>query len=317
MLLAAGRGQRMQPLTRHCAKPALPVLDEPIVLRLARELSRKGIDSLVVNLHAHPESVRSALEGSPIPVQFSLEPRLLGSGGGIGSARDWLCDEPFVVLNADMRLDLDLGALCRAHRESGALATLALRDDARKIQLGAIGYDEAGSVRRITNLVDRGDETGSGLFIGAQIMDPGIFDHFPDTENFGVFSGLYRPLLENGMRVSSWLQPVARSWSPIGEPRELLDANLAALAECATQSSPERGREPGEIAARAWLGAGSSVEAGARVGPDCVIGEGARVPAGWQLESCLWLPGADPHDAPGPRSLNRAIAFGAEVWLDD
>ncbi|MFQ5697318.1 MAG: sugar phosphate nucleotidyltransferase [Myxococcota bacterium] len=316
MLLAAGLGERMRPLTLRMAKPALPVLDEPIVHRLARALAVQGIESLVVNLHAHPASVRRALADAPVPVHFSLEPRRLGSGGGIGAARHWLRDAPFLVLNADMLLELDLEALCRSHRRSGALATLALRDEPRKIEFGTIGYDEEGSVRRITDLVDRGGETGSGLFIGAQIMQPAIFDHFPRSPDFEVFPDLYKPLLEQGVEISSWLQPASSRWCPIGSPRELLDVNLQARAGLEAAGARGSQRARGASLGGAWLGQGSRLEPGARVSADSVIGAGSRVPSGWELESCLWLPGASPRETGGPRSLRRAIAFADEVWID-
>ncbi len=156
MILAAGLGERMQPVSGRCAKPALPVLDEPLVARMLRQLAEQGIESAVLNLHAHPESVREAAGGAAIPVEFSSEPELLGSGGGIRAARTRL--EPggrFLVLNGDMWLDLDLRAFLEAHERAGAVATLALRDDPRKRRFGTIGYNGGGSVCRITDLVSK------------------------------------------------------------------------------------------------------------------------------------------------------------------
>ncbi|MFI5314902.1 MAG: NDP-sugar synthase, partial [Myxococcota bacterium] len=167
MVLAAGLGTRMAPLARLCAKPALPVLDVAVILRLARALAAAGVERAIVNTHAHPETLHAALRHSPLPIDWLREPEPRGSGGGILGARHLLDDgAPFLVVNGDMCLELDFGALLKRHAESGSLATLALRDDPRKREFGSIGYDRAGHVCRITERIDLAREKASGLFIG-------------------------------------------------------------------------------------------------------------------------------------------------------
>ena len=107
MILAAGVGARMRPLTANRPKPVLPLLDQPILRLLVEQLAAQGVREVVVNAHAHPGQLRAALESAPIPVHYSVEPDLLGSGGGIRAARDLLQDShPFLVVNGDMVLDL-------------------------------------------------------------------------------------------------------------------------------------------------------------------------------------------------------------------
>jgi NDP-sugar pyrophosphorylase family protein len=321
MLLAAGRGERMQPLTRLRAKPALPILDEPLIARLIRQLAAQGVSSVVVNAHAHQESLQSAVRGAPIPVRFSPEPALLGSGGGIRAARSLLRGEGrFVVLNADMCLDLDLAGLLEAHERGRSLATLGLRDDPRKRRFGTIGYDASGSVCRITDLVSARAEKGSALFIGAQVLEQAIFEHMPKHPVFSVFEDLYAPMLERGERIGTWLQPPSAAWWPVGSPAELLEANLEALGRLARVEpgvvrEGESARIEGDVTGPAWIGAGAYVADGARVGPWTVVGAGAEVPAGWEAEDSLWLPDARPGGAQA-RALRRAVAFDAEVWVD-
>ena len=183
MILAAGLGTRMAPLSARRAKAALPVLDEPLVLRLVRTLADQGVERVIVNAHVFPEQIREALAKAPIPIQISFEAELRGSAGGILQARAFLDgSEPFFVLNADMWVDLDLRALLEAHARLGAIATLMLRDETRKHEFGTIGYAgyaDGARVSRITNLVDRGAEAGSGLFAGVQVVEPEIFSHMP------------------------------------------------------------------------------------------------------------------------------------------
>ena len=318
MILAAGLGRRMAPVNRDVAKPALPVLDEPLVRRLVTQLANQGVESVVVNAHAHAETLRDTVRDAPVPVTISREPDLLGSGGGILAARRWLeSEEPFWVLNADMRLDLDLAAFAATHREAGALATLGLRDDPRKRKFGSIGYDVGRTICRIREL-DRGGEVGSGLFIGVHLLEPRVFDRMPQSPAFDVIDALYIPAVEDREKLAVWSQPEDREWSPIGDPGELLDANLEALgratapAEAAAVLADASARVDGRVLGPAWIGASATVEAGARVGPWAVVGAGATVRRGSSVEHSLLLPNA----SPPARVLYRAIGYADEVWSD-
>jgi len=317
MILAAGLGTRMAPLARACAKPALPVLDVPVILRLARVLAGAGIERAIVNTHAHPESLRAALAESPLPIDWVSEPSPRGSGGGILGARSLLGEhESFLVVNGDMCLELDFRALCAQHRKSGALATLALRADSRKREFGSIGYDRQGHVSRITDRIDLGSEKASGLFIGVQVMSPAIFARMPAREAFEIIPDVYLPALRDGAAIGTWLQAESDAWWPVGTPRELLDANLAALRhEVGSESvrAAASARVEGRVTGPAWIGERARVEAGAQVGPQAVLSAGAVVRAGARLEAAVALPGAELRAG---ESLVRAVAFDGGVWRD-
>jgi NDP-sugar pyrophosphorylase family protein len=317
MVLAAGLGTRMAPLARDCAKPALPVLDVPVIARLVRALAASGVECAIVNTHAHPDSLHAALRDSPLPIDWLSEPAPRGSGGGILGARDLLEDDtPFLVVNGDMCLELDVAALVARHGESGALATLALRDDFRKRDFGSIGYDRDGHVCRITDRIDLGSEKASGLFIGVQVMSPAIFARMPSRDAFEIIPEVYVPALRDGASIATWIQPAGAAWWPVGTPRELLDANLAALARETVAESPSvaaSARVAGDVVGPAWIGAGARVEAGARVGPHAVVSRGAVIRANARLERAVALPGSE---VAAGESLARAIAHGREVWRD-
>jgi mannose-1-phosphate guanylyltransferase len=322
MILAAGLGTRMAPLTQRVPKPALPVLGEPMILRMIRQLVAQGVEHVVVNVHAHPDVMAAAVASAPRRVEISVEPELLGSLGGIRAARRHLeGSEPFLVLNADMVIDIDLGQLARRHRESGALATLLLREDPRKHAFGTIGYEEDGAVRRITDQISLGSEKGSGLFTGIQLLSPGVFEHLPARPVSHLMQDLYVPLLRRGARVMAAHMDPSDAWWPVGTPGELLDANLLALDAALARGGPRTSavladpsaRIEGDVVGPAWIGAAARVAAGARVGPGVVVDAGAEVPDGLVASEMLFLCGARP-DARGP--LRRAIAYDREVWRD-
>jgi NDP-sugar pyrophosphorylase family protein len=320
MLLAAGLGTRMAPLADRVAKAALPVLDEPVVLGLARMLAAQGVEEIVVNAHSHPQSLRQALRDSPVPVVFSNEPTLRGTGGGILGARRWLeGPDSFVALNADMVLDLDLPGLLRAHREAGALATLLLRDDPRKSRFGELGYNSRGLLCRVTDRALVGEETGTGLFTGVQVLEGGIFGWMPDRSNFDLVADVYVPLLKRQLKIRCCLQDLRARWWPVGTPQELLQANLGALEQrLASHGSGDRSvhaapgaRLRGEVLGPAWIGHAAEVKRGARVGPWVILGGGSRVERGSRLERTLVLPGAV---VPENTVLREAIIGMEDTW---
>jgi mannose-1-phosphate guanylyltransferase len=315
MILAAGLGTRMQPLSDRYPKPALPVLDEPLLARHVRLLAAQGVDRVVVNAHAQPDQIRRALADAPIPVEVSVEPELCGSGGGILHARALLeGNGPFLVLNADMCIELDLGAALDAHRRQESLVTLVLRDDSRKREFGSIGYAPSGQVSRITDLIDSGDEQGSGLFVGVHVIEPELFSHMPNRSCFQVLTDVYLPMLEAGVPIGTWLQPASAAWWPVGTPAELLEANLLALDQCPEPiTRAGSARIEGRVDGPVFLGEGAVVAAGAVLGPRAVLGAGSELAAGAVASDTLLLPGSR---LPAGARVQHGIVYGEEVWGD-
>src|SRR5258707_13039611 len=130
MILAAGYGSRLWPLTADRTKPALPVLGKPLVGYVAEYLAQQGIEDVIVNLHHRPDSVRAALgDGSQFGVhlQYVHEPVILGTSGAMDNAREMIGTETFVVINGKLITDIDLRAAIETHQRKKALATLVLR----------------------------------------------------------------------------------------------------------------------------------------------------------------------------------------------
>ncbi len=320
MILAAGLGTRLGPLTDECAKPALPVLDDPVILGLVRMLAAQGVERIVVNTHAHPESVRQALRDAPVPIEFSHESVLRGSGGGIQAARARLgSGGAFLVLNGDMRIDLDVHGLVRTHERLGVAATLLLRDDPRKDRYGTLGFDGGGRVCRITDLVVVTPEAGNGLFTGVHVLEPRIFDRMPTTIPFDIVRDVYVPMLEREEPLGAAVHLAAARWGPLGTPEELLDANLAALRERLPAGDvpeealhiEEGARIHGDLLGPVWIGRGAVLEAEACVGPDVVLGAGCRVERGARVERAVVLPRAR---VPGDVRLRDAIVGVKGTW---
>ncbi len=301
MILAAGLGTRMQPLSSLRAKPALPVLGRPVIAWLLEWQRVHGIDETMINLHHLPTSIEEATRRFAPPgmkISWSHEAVPLGTGGGIRKARSFLeTSDPAIVLAGDMLLDVDLAPLVEAHRASGAACTLVLRDDARHEQFGTIGIDDDEGVRRIGSLFDLGGETRAGVFVGIRIISPGAFAQLPDVADETPFEDLsdwLAPALERGsLRLrAQLLERDEILWEPVGSPAEYLAANLFpsrvsffSPTEMVTKGTHIKGPSSDVV-----LGSGARMGAGAEL-RRAVVWEGEQVPANFRASGGVFAGG--------------------------
>jgi N-acetylmuramate 1-kinase len=197
LVLAAGLGTRLRPLTEQCAKPAMPVAGQPLIRRIARWLAAHNVNDLVVNLHYLPHTVTAVLgDGSDLSVRvrYSWEqPTILGSAGGPRRALDIIGDDTFLIVNGDTLTDLQLPALVAAHRSSGALVTLALVRNREPEKYGGVIMNNDGSV---TGFARPGPAAnGSYHFIGVQVARAEAFRQLPLDQPAQSIGGLYDALI--------------------------------------------------------------------------------------------------------------------------
>ena len=204
LVLAAGLGTRLRPLTDVCAKPAIPVAGEPIIRRIVGWLAAHGVNDLVVNLHHLPHTVTAVLgDGSDLAVRvrYSWEqPRILGSAGGPRHALEIIGEDTFVVVNGDTLTDLNLRALVDAHRGhcgnagSGALVTLALVPNRQPHKYGGVTHGGRWNGDRVSSRAARaasGTHHGIYHFIGVQVVHADAFRQLPSGEPAQSIGGVY------------------------------------------------------------------------------------------------------------------------------
>ncbi|HEY5657363.1 MAG TPA: nucleotidyltransferase family protein, partial [Myxococcota bacterium] len=145
MIVAAGLGTRLQPLTQLRPKPAVPVRGVPLIGYQLALLRAHGVSEVVINTHHLPQQLEAAARRccpADLALRFSYEREILGTGGAIRRVADFLREsDPCLILAGDMLLDADLSALVDRHRQSGAALTMLLRDDPRTESFGSVGVD--------------------------------------------------------------------------------------------------------------------------------------------------------------------------------
>lgn len=292
MILAAGYGERLWPLTCDRTKPALPVLGKPLVGYVAEYLARNGIADVIVNLHHQPESVQSALgDGSQfgVKLQYVHEPVILGTSGALDNARQLLEGDTFVVVNGKLITDLDLKAALETHRQTKALATLVLLRNPKHERFSTI-ETRGGLVTKFGGMpgavpADAGADPPL-MFTGIQILESRIFEYIPR----GVFShstmDVYPQAIANGERIAAHV--AEGMWYELSTLRRYLDISLTLLRQrgdelyAGRNPSIDRAAEVRE----AILWDRVTVEKGARV-RRVVLGDGVRVPGGERVEDAV------------------------------
>jgi len=228
LILAAGYGSRMGPISEYIAKPAVPFMGVPMIEHSIGVLRSAGITEIAINLHHKPDSIISILgDGSRLGVEitYSHEEELLGSGGGIGKLQEFFDCEPFAVLNSDIIIDIDLQDVIDAHNDNEAAATMVLRTDPEH-RYGSVKVDEVGRIRKIESYPKQLDFRGGKeyMFAGVHIIEPVWFDYTPDREAFESFPDVYGPMILDGKHVESFIMD--GRWIDIGSAKRFLEASL-------------------------------------------------------------------------------------------
>jgi len=268
LLLTAGLGTRLRPLTQVRTKAAVPIAGVPLARRIVSSLVAAGATDLVVNLHHLPETLTAVLgDGSDLGarIRYSWEqPVVLGSAGGPRRALPLLGVDRFLIVNGDVLTDVDLEALARAHDASGSLVTLALVPNREPLRYGGVQLDESG---RVTGFVPRGPSAmGSMHFVGPQIVEAEVFQSVPAGAVLNSIGGLYNELMVKRPDCVRGFVSNASYWD-VGTIADY-------WATWWAFDDPQSG-----ASGRSILWNDVQVAAGA-VLDECIVTDGVRVPAG-------------------------------------
>jgi mannose-1-phosphate guanylyltransferase len=283
LVLTAGLGTRLRPLTDVRAKPAIPVAGVPMIRRIVAWLVSQGVDDLVLNLHHRPETLTAALgDGRDLHarVRYSWEvPRILGSAGGPRLARSLVGAGTFFIVNGDTLTGVDLERLADAHAASGALVTLALVPNREFLRYGGVQVDAPG---RVIGFVRRGPAAeGSHHYVGVQMVDGRVFDAVDPGAVASTIGGIYDALiLSQPDRVRAFVSDAA--FSDVGTPGDYWRTSQAlAAAERNAGSNAGRGAQIDASARLTQSILWDDVEVGAGVQLDeCIVTDGVQVPPG-------------------------------------
>jgi len=282
MILAAGFGTRLRPLTNTVPKPMVPILNRPILEHTIHLLRTHGICDITVNLHHLPEMIQQYFgDGKDFGVQlhWSHEPEILGTAGGIKKAQEFLEGESFLVINSDVVVDIDLSKVISFHKAQGSALTLVVREGDSPEQCDPIEVDEND---RIVHMVGASsmnlpDDTTRVLFTGIQVMEPDIFDRIPENKFYGTTTDVFPGMLEDELPMFvCWHSGY---WKDIGTIQSYLDVHKDMLDGRIDGGFPIENNNPagGHLTQPILIGKNCKIADTAKVGPYAVLGDNCTV----------------------------------------
>jgi NDP-sugar pyrophosphorylase family protein len=290
MLLAAGFGSRLFPLTIDRTKPAIPFLGRPLVGYVAEYLSRHGFDELMVNLHHQPESVMRALgDGSQygVSISYSIEqPSILGTSGALAKVRDWLGNDDFLVVNGKIISEIDISAALRTHRSSGAVATMVLKPNSGRERFTEV-FAKNAYITGFGGFPSRSENepliSPPLMFTGIHILSPKIFDFVPSSGYSDIVPSFYSPALRSGLKIAAHITD--ESWYELSTIERYLQISLAVSGNSNVICGNGGEIGEGSSISSSVLWDDVSIESGGRIS-NCVIGDDVVIRADEEYHNC-------------------------------
>ena len=256
MILAAGFGTRLFPLTIDRTKPAIPFLGKPLVGYVAEYVAKFGFKDIVVNLHHQPESVRQVLgngEDYGVKIHYTEEtPDILGTAGALDNARHLLEDDTFLIVNGKIITDIEISEAIETHKKSGAIATMVLKPNVKREKFTEVnvkdgfltGFGDFAHPFTEEEIRDITHELYTPLmFTGIHILEPRVFEYIPRNIYSDIVPTFYNPALANGERIAVHITDA--NWFELSTIPRYLDISLAMMngaSVCAGENCTVSGR---------------------------------------------------------------------------
>lgn len=287
MIMAAGVGSRLMPLTMQIPKPMVPMANRPLMQNIVEVLHKHGFNEIIANLHYHADIIEDYFgDGSNfgVTMSYSKEQELLGTAGGVKNC-EWFLDDTFVVMSGDALTDVDLTDLLNAHKNNGALATIALKQVDEVEHFGVVITDENGRINRFQEK-PRPEEALSNLAnTGIYIFEPEIFKYIPARQFYDFGKQVFPYLVKIG--APFYGTTINDYWCDIGNLEtyrqahsDILEGKVNVAVEGEINNTPQ---------GKVLLGEGAVIGSEVTLEGNIVLGSGCRVENGAVIkDSVVW-----------------------------
>jgi NDP-sugar pyrophosphorylase family protein len=296
MVLAAGVGSRLDPLTSQIPKPMVPIANKPVMEHILALLKGHQITDIAANLHHLPDKLTDYFgDGGNFGVKLNYlyEKELSGDAGGVRGCRSFLEDGTFIIIMGDSLTDCDLTAIVAKHKSKKALATIVLKKVDDVSQFGVALTNDQGFITGFQEKPTQEEALSALASTGIYILEPEVFNYIPETGAYGFGRQLFPKLVTSGLPVLG--VETTDYWSDVGTIKQYRLSNFAALDGEVQLSLPGRQCEFGYIGQGATVGSGCRVEGKLMlgnnshlegdvviaghviIGDNCTIGRGARI----------------------------------------
>jgi mannose-1-phosphate guanylyltransferase/phosphomannomutase len=323
IVMAGGQGSRLRPLTLTCPKPLVPVANRPVLSHILTWLRRHDFSDVLLTLHYRADDIRRALgdgRSLGLKITYRVEEEPLGTAGSVKFAEDWIAGEPFLIASGDALTDLDLGALRKRHRESGAWMTLGLKTVPDPSEYGIVVLNKRGGVARFQEKPGPGQAFSHLANTGIYCVEPQVLERIPRGRAYDWSREVFPQMMAEGLPLYG--HTLEGYWCDIGSLQDYRRGQRDALEGQVQVELPGSEVRPGvwagpnvRIAPGAvvegpvLLGAGCRIERDALVLPGSLLGDRTIVHSG----GCVWNATVGPDCEIGPGAVVRDCVVGEET----
>lgn len=283
MILAAGEGTRLRPLTLSLPKPMVPIVGVPLLARTLAWLSGQGVTECAINLFHRPQIIPDTFgdEFQGVRLHYFFEDTLRGTAGGVKAAAAIFEDAPFFVIYGDNLIHADLSRLWDFHHTSGGAGTVALFEHPNPTAAGIVGLDDADRITRFVEKPPADQIFSTWANAGVYVLNPSVLDAIPESEPSDFGRDIFPKLLAEGQALYG--TPLGGYLQDTGTPDSYRQANWDCLAGQAGTTFPNT---------NLWIDPAADIGAGVTFASRNIVSAGASVGERARLTDCLLLPGA-------------------------
>jgi mannose-1-phosphate guanylyltransferase / phosphomannomutase len=281
MVMAAGAGTRLRPLTSSVPKPMVPIANRPVLEYTVENLRRHGITEIMFNLHSHPQMIQDYFkDGSKwgVSIEYSHEPQLLGTAGGVKKVESFLKGGTFLVMSGDGLTDVNLSDMLSFHIQRDSMATMGLKPVDTRFDYGVTITRSNGRITRFIEKPKWSDVFSNQVNTGVYVFEPEVLSLIPRNRVYDFGHDVWPQLLAKKKPIFGY--PISQYWCDVGNLGEYRRAQHDALEGIVGIQLPGQQIRPG-----VWVDQGAVLERDVQlegpclIGRDCHIGKGATIGA--------------------------------------
>lgn len=276
MIMAAGIGSRLMPLTADIPKPMVPVVNRPLMENTIEQLRKHNFNNLIANLYHKAQTISNYFDDGSlwgVSIQYSKEEKLMGTAGGVKNC-EWFLDDTFCVISGDALTDIDLSELLAKHRQKGALATIAMKELEEVECFGVVITADDGRISRFQEKPRREEALSNKVNTGIYIFEPEIFNYLPKGEFYDFGKQLFPYLVK--IAAPFYGITIADYWCDVGDISSYRQVQADVLNE-RIKARKTGNIDTGTDGQRILVGEGCHIGKNVRLYGNIVLGSGCKI----------------------------------------
>ncbi|MBD3271143.1 MAG: NTP transferase domain-containing protein [Elusimicrobia bacterium] len=279
MMLAAGQGTRLKPLTYHIPKPLNPVCNKPVMEHTLEWLAKQGFSDIMINISYFPEMIQNyfgAGGSKGLRISYSYEEKALGTAGGVKKVENFFNNNTFIIVSGDGLIGVDLKKLLKYHRQKKSMATMLLKKMDMRYEYGVVLADRNGRIKKFLEKPMWSDFFSCTVNAGVYVFEPEIFEFIPAGKFYDFGNQVWPDLLKKKKNIYAYTG--SGYWCDIGDLIMYRKSHWDAMDGKVPVILTSR-----QIRPKVWVGENTIIDKTAKITPPCLLGANCRIGPGVKL----------------------------------